>query len=146
MDVFEIERIARRMRMAIDSFAPEELPQSLTNFPIGACGDAARLLGAFLADEGYTGFNYICGERGKHEDNTWTSHAWLAREELIVDITADQFPDAPSKVIVIRNSKWHQKFEITLTSLGDFRDPTSPGNYDLEQFYARLKAIILSPG
>ncbi|MBP0454054.1 hypothetical protein J5Y04_31605 [Kitasatospora sp. RG8] len=38
-------------------------------------------------------------------------HALLEREGLIVDITADQFPDSPgSAVWVTRDRTWHARF------------------------------------
>lgn len=40
------------------------------------------------------------------------SHAWLRREDLIVDITADQFPDQHQPVIVERRSRWHASFRV----------------------------------
>jgi hypothetical protein len=44
---------------------------------------------------------YVCGQRGPN-----LSHAWLQVEDIIVDITADQFGEPP--VIVTTNTKWHE--------------------------------------
>jgi hypothetical protein len=52
------------------------------------------------------------GERGSESDETRRGHGWLQRGNLFVDITADQFKDAPGKVIVEVNSKWHGTFEV----------------------------------
>ncbi len=38
------------------------------------------------------------------------SHGWLKQNELIIDITADQFEDNNESVIVTINSKWHSEF------------------------------------
>lgn len=95
----KVEKLARRMRSAIEALQPEKLPITMVAFPVGSCGDVSLLLGTYLKDSGIPDFEYVSGDRGSHNDNTWTSHAWLARGSLIVDITADQFEDAPGKII-----------------------------------------------
>ena len=47
-------------------------------------------------------------------------HAWLQRDNLTVDITADQFPDQPQSVIVALNSDWHKTFECDHEDVADF--------------------------
>ena len=87
---------------------PNCLPITFSSFPRGACGDASLILGAYLADNGFPHFVYVTGERGSHEAGTWSSHAWLEADGLVADITADQFQDAPSKIVVAASSPWHQ--------------------------------------
>jgi hypothetical protein len=128
------------MRTAIEALPKDELPFAMAMFPGAACGDASLLLGAYLVDCGEFGFLYICGERGFHADNTWTSHGWLARGDLIVDITADQFDDAPAPVIVGRNSIWHRTFQHhDKPQPSDFRAWSGPGTYHLHTVYAMLQ-------
>jgi hypothetical protein len=116
----------------------------MKSFPNGACGDTALLLGGFLVDLGHSGFDYICGERGTQADNTWTSHAWLQRGHLFVDITADQFEDAPGSVIVELNSTWHQSFEVTRApENGDFRAWSGVGTHHLHAMYAMFRSSML---
>lgn len=139
-EIERLTRVALAMRRAIEAIRPADLPLPMSNFPAGACGDACLLLGTYLAECGQIGFHYICGERGLRQDNTWTSHAWLSREGLIIDITADQFADAPGGVIIQRNSEWHDGFECEDEPCpSDFRSWSGPGTYHLHAIYPRLK-------
>lgn len=143
VDIAAIEALAHRMRNAIEAIPRLELPRPMQKFPRGSCGDASHLLGALLADCGHRGFVYISGERGSIADRTLTSHAWLSRGGLVVDITADQFPDAPSAVIVAERSAWHQQFEVDRPAPADFRMYTGVGVDHLHVLYGRLLPIIL---
>ena len=139
-----VRDLAMRLRRALDSIPKSELPDSMREFPHGACGDASHLMGALLADSGLDGFEFISAVCGMTDDNTWTSpsHAWLACGSLIVDITADQFPDAPAAVIVARNSPWHTRFCVEYTRPSDFRASYGPGNGDLQALYLRLRSML----
>jgi hypothetical protein len=64
MNDVAVERLALQMRKAIDAVRREELPFPMSQFPQGSCGDASLLLGAYLVDRGFAGFEYVCGERG----------------------------------------------------------------------------------
>lgn len=121
METSQILEMATRFRQAIESVPPEARPISIQCFPRGACGDTALLFGAFLVDQSVPGFKYVCGERGTKTDNTWTSHAWLQRNDLVVDLTADQFSDAPAGVIVSAPSPWHMQFRTAPGKESDFR-------------------------
>lgn len=79
---------------------------SLREFPNGSCGDASPLLGQFLDDQGLGKWEYVSGERKGDRH----SHAWIEQRGLIVDITADQFPDIEEAVIVTRDRSWHDQF------------------------------------
>ena len=48
------------------------------------------------------------------------SHAWIQREGLIIDITADQFDDVTEPVIVSDSSPWHDSFEPEDLHSADF--------------------------
>lgn len=97
-------------RSAIEKCDKKLMPISFRNFPNGSCGDTVTLLGTYLFDNYMGEFNYVVGcKNGK-------SHAWLKNDEgLIVDITADQFPEIVEKVIVSCNSEWHNNFNFTET-------------------------------
>ncbi len=141
----EIGRIAMRLRDCIEVVNRKHLPFSMQNFPRGSCGDSALLLGAFLSDLGHSGFKYVCGERGSVADNTWTTHAWLGRGSLIVDITADQFADAPGPVIVAYDSVWHGSFKADREpTCADFRAWSGPGADQLHPIYAALRGPMLN--
>ena len=108
-DLKRIEDKAHRMRSAIESIPQRDLPLTLEGFPKVASGDAALLLGAYFADCGIEGFVYISARRGPKQGYTWTTHSWLARETLVVDIAVDQFWDAHAQIIVADPSPWHKR-------------------------------------
>jgi hypothetical protein len=140
-----IEKLASRLRRALVDLPRADLPFSMFCFPKGACGDTSLLLGAYLVDSGIKDFHYICGERGSHEENTWTTHAWLAKGDLVVDITADQFSDAPAAVIVTTSSLWHKGFTTDVPAPADFREYSGFSISELAQLYARLRPALFSP-
>jgi hypothetical protein len=91
----------------------------------------------FLVDEGFGTAVYVCGERGASPHNR--SHAWLEVDGLIVDITADQFPEQKAEpVIVTIQSAWHDEFRLgeeEQEELGG-KDPC-----DVRAYHAILKNI-----
>jgi len=102
-----LKKLVRGFRNAIDE-SLQELSFLVTfqSFPRGACGDAADILGRFLNERGEGPFEYVSGWRGKQ------SHAWLEGHGLIVDITADQFPDVSDPAIVTTDMSWHSQFIV----------------------------------
>lgn len=84
-----VGRIAALVRVIV-----EEVNSSIWHpnglFPGGWCDDCSRILGTLLSEQGGHGFERVVGRRGEHLEK---SHVWLRRGELIVDITADQFPE-----------------------------------------------------
>ena len=66
-------------------------------------------------------FDYVLGEKGvPGPDSTERSHAWLQRDDLIVDITADQFGEVDEEVIVTRDSEWHASWRTTTDHEADY--------------------------
>lgn len=142
-----IEQLAHRLRFAIDQVPRAELPLGLRAFPNGACGDASLLLGAYFVDSGVQGFVYVHGSRRVNDESrAW--HGWLERAGLLVDITADQFLDAPAAVIVSANSTWHEGFALEQDRApADFRLWQGGGISELGHLYSRLRPVLLdAPG
>ena len=142
MDAQQIRAIAASVRSAILAIPAAERPPVFQNFPRGSCGWASLLLGAILKDKGSLGFLYVCGQRNSSDRSRTISHAWLARESLIVDITADQFKDAPQSVIVSIASEWHRTFELEHIEPSDFRESLGPGTYPLLAIYSTVKELL----
>lgn len=90
-----------RFRTALDE--QEAMPANVKDFPLGACGDTTEMLGQYLDDRGFGVWMYIQGHR---DTDGWT-HAWLERDGVVIDITADQFEDVTEPVIVSATSTWH---------------------------------------
>jgi len=116
-DLDGIQSVASRFRKAIEACDRSMLPISFEEFPLGSCGDVTPLLGTYLIEHGFGTFDYILGERGE----SGHTHAWLRRGQLDVDITADQFADAPKVVIVCVDSAWHRTFRQHAKHIADFR-------------------------
>lgn len=81
---------------------------ALQNFPVGACGDASILLGQFFADRGLGEWFYVNGERTAASGKQ--THAWIERDGLVVDITANQFIEIDDPVLVTNAKDWHLQF------------------------------------
>lgn len=71
----------------------------LDKFPIGTCGLVCNVLGGWLKNKMNVNCEYICGTKGDF------SHAWLECEDVIIDITADQFDEISTPVIVMSKNK-----------------------------------------
>ncbi len=104
-DVEHLRTLAQSFRRALERTDRRNLIVTLAEFPNGACGDAALLLGAYLQDEGLGASVYVLGRR----DGCY--HAWIELEGITIDITADQFSEINQPVIVCRRSSWHDTFE-----------------------------------
>ncbi len=147
-DIERIEQLAHKLRSVIEAVPRQDLPVGMRSFPKGACGNSAILLGAYFTNYEIEGFVYVQGKRGSRQHNTWASHAWLARETLVVDITADQFPDAPGPVIAADPSPWHQTFRTEeLTDPGDSRVLWNMSGVDeLYRLFTRLRTKLFPSG
>jgi hypothetical protein len=108
-EIDHLRQLASAFRKALVAVVEHNAKAGVTGLPIrvfpdGACGEASKLLATYLREQKCGTFDYHFGQRrGK-----W--HAWLARPELVVDITADQFDDQDAAVIVARRSLWHESF------------------------------------
>jgi hypothetical protein len=116
-DPTQIKRSAAAFRNALERSDLGFLP-TLADFPNGSCGDAALLLGRFLRDSGFGDFDYVCGEA--IDAGRTQTHAWLQRDGLIIDITADQFDGVDASVLVTHNHEWHDRFRSEVKHIADW--------------------------
>lgn len=72
----------------------------------------ASLLGTLFTDRGLPPFEYVAGGRPGQRRGIWASHAWLERKGLIVDVTADQFPEVSVPVLITTDHTWHRSFKV----------------------------------
>ena len=89
----ELKEIAMRYRKAIEKAiqTKEIIDYNLVNFPKGCCSFVSDYLQRYLYEQGIESL-YVSGEYGYGCE--WYSHAWLvAYEDIIVDITGDQYQD-----------------------------------------------------
>lgn len=80
------------------------------DFPHGACGPAAELVGRALAEKLGLKSIYVCGV--DHPDLAPNqSHAWTEVGPFIIDLTHDQFPNTGVVGWVLPlSNKWHAQF------------------------------------
>jgi hypothetical protein len=119
-DAEEVRNAAARFRAALDQGGLRLC--SLANFPRGSCGDTSELLGQYLSDSGFGTWRY---RSGVQTDPAGITHAWIERDGLILDITADQFPDISEPVVLTMDRTWHD---------AHFTPMASHGAADLEWF------------
>jgi hypothetical protein len=93
-DVAPIKAAAMSFRLALDSGGLRLA--GLAAFPHGSCGDTCELLGQFLIDSGLGEWRFCAGARSQ----SFVTHAWLELDGLILDITADQFPEIDEPVLL----------------------------------------------
>ncbi|MEM7763798.1 MAG: hypothetical protein AAF290_06925 [Pseudomonadota bacterium] len=139
-DYAQTHALATQLRSELERLPYRSRPLFMMHFPHGAASESSLLLGALLLDHGLEGFDYVAGERGAYAQHDWSSHAWLTRGDLVVDITADQFDDAPAAVIVSPRSSWHDQFILTSRERADFR--LLPGCATLQPIYDQILAAI----
>ena len=105
-----MEEIIWAVRFAFEDEVVKKSYAWFNDFPNGSCMDASIILGIILEERGLGEFVYTSA---KNERGT---HSWLENEKLLIDITADQFGNAYSKVMIIEKSSFntlHIGFEIT---------------------------------
>jgi len=101
-----IRKAAADFRRAIVFSNLAEMPIAFRQFPRGSSGDAALLLGTYLSELGLGNFTYVCGWRDE------SSHGWITKDDVTIDIAADSFHEDQPPIMVVRNSTWHSEFEI----------------------------------
>ncbi|RWM29790.1 hypothetical protein [Mesorhizobium sp.] len=116
-----IAELAADFRGRLDRANKALLPVQFRYFPVGACEPTSILLARFLADHGHPGFRVISAPYITNDQpELWYSHVWVGRDDLLVDITADQFNMGFPPVIVERHSDWHAKHETVEVSVEGF--------------------------
>jgi len=115
-----IRELAARFRETILKCNKSELPLSLADFPTGSCADASMLLGTYFKDNGIDGFILIKGKRG--EGSSLETHYWLEKDDMLIDITADQFEGINEAIVITdTNSSWHGTFAKEIRQEADYR-------------------------
>lgn len=102
-DLDEISIAVARFRKALEASAAD-LGDAFALFPRGCCGNASILLANYLREQRLGLFELVSGCRDE------VSHAWLEGGGMIVDVTIDQFHDAPPGSFVLQNFEWHEQF------------------------------------
>ena len=84
---------------------------SYARFPQGACGPASEILGRCIEERFSVRPDFVEGA-GRPERRD-VSHAWLAFDGVIVDVTHDQYETSglePRRWVFVQPSRWHETF------------------------------------
>lgn len=138
----EIKLYAGKFRLAIEQCDKKILPVTFRCFPKGSCGDTCLILAKYLDDSALGVFNYILGKIYK-DDQSYYTHAWLKQNQIIVDITADQFNNVQQKVIVTTNSNWYKKFHIESETTADLERYDHHTQAELLDCYCKIRKYIV---
>ena len=101
-----IRSCVTRFRQAMEKTALDREADIPASFPKGCCHYACALLKRFLLDNGFGECQTMLGN---HPTVEGYKHQWLQKEQITIDITADQF--GCDKVIVTLNSQWHRSLK-----------------------------------
>lgn len=124
-----IEYLTQLAKVFREAFDDADLSQALgflPNFPSGCCSWASIFIGHYLKNE--CGLSPQRIHSARHINGG--QHEWLILNGIIIDITADQFDDAPSPVIVETDSEWHAQLQG-----GEKSDLRPVSDYDDEMIY-----------
>jgi hypothetical protein len=103
-----IRAAASEFRHKLDNACNEKLPIPFRDFPHGSCGVASEALGYFLRAVLGIEAEYVHVATNDFPRPGFCSHAWLEFQGIVIDITADQFGQAP--VLVTLDRGWHDRF------------------------------------
>jgi hypothetical protein len=135
----DIRAAVSRFRAALEQGGLAHV--TFERFPHGSCGDACELLGEYLRECGLGDWTYCSGWSRAASGELQSSHAWLERDGLIIDVTADQFGNGQPAVVVSRDRSWHAMFEPMTGARRagiDYYDP-GPAGEPLRADYQTLK-------
>lgn len=104
----EAKAVAQRFRFALEQGSLTY--DQLSGFPGGTCGLVSRMLGEYMCDQGLGLWYYRSGVRNPGDDDREATHAWIEKDGVIADITADQDRFGREPVIVTRDSTWYEQF------------------------------------
>ncbi|NVD99957.1 hypothetical protein [Massilia sp. BJB1822] len=131
--------VAEKCRLGFLSLQ-DEVGSMFKDFPQGACGPAAEIVGRIMKEQtGYDGV-YVCGS-GHPRLRPNQTHAWYEMGNYIIDVTYDQFEDTGlSGWIFVRGTGWHAEF-VDLDRRAGFCMPSGWPCYPFDGYQA-IKAEL----
>lgn len=93
-----------KFRVAVEECINDIGMEWFNHFPLGCCLDTSLMLAKYFHAKGFGISELVSGCRENK------SHAWLELDGLIIDITADQFDEVSEKIIVTKESEFHDSF------------------------------------
>ena len=114
-----LEELVSDFRTAIERAKDNyEQGEFFRKFPTGQCGNTSDMLAQYLIDNGFGPIIYANGTYYGEEWDDRQAHTWLVVDDMLIDITGDQFKyyDAPLKndvpVYVGPMTEYYELFEI----------------------------------
>ncbi len=136
MQMEELTRIAKSFREAFETVGRSFNFGFFPYFPEGCCTWASIFIGNFLKEE-----HNLQAKRVFSKSN----HEWTFVNNYIVDITADQFCNSISSVIVEKESKWHS--QLGILEIDDYfpvsQYDMSHEKYKVSDIYKTIKFKVL---
>ncbi|WP_372011342.1 hypothetical protein NBRC13296_12280 [Paenibacillus chitinolyticus] len=117
----QIEAVCKKFRITIEDIVSKDgipyFDYYNIDFPHGACGDTSLLLGKFFYEHFDIDCSYVHGQYTECTGDMFIlrTHSWLEYSGYKIDITADQFDDDISKVLVIEQHEFYERFEVDKT-------------------------------
>lgn len=113
VNTHELAVIALDFRRAIEKSKLHRHSAVMGRFPLGCCKHTSQLLAKYLVTELHTPLvTFVYGERGgTGNGDPWQSHVWLSVAEHTVDLTADQYHEIDSPVVVSVGGGWHSTWQ-----------------------------------
>jgi hypothetical protein len=111
--VQEIRSAAERFREAIErsSWDLDRDRYFILRNLRAMCKPAAMLVGKYLHEElSCQPIEFVSAQKWFANGSVERSHFWLEHKGLIVDISADQYPEIDQPVIVTGDRSWHETF------------------------------------
>lgn len=109
MDLEELKKVCEQFRKLFDEHHHEMPEKHLKEyFPRGCCCEVSNTLGLYLKINGFGVWNSVYA-KGMLNGNEET-HVWLQKEDIICDLTLDQFGEKYPKVFVGDNKTFHTIF------------------------------------
>ena len=113
LSTHELAVIALEFRRAIEKSKLKRHAKVMGRFPLGCCKHSSQLLARYLVTELQVPLvTFIYGERGgSGNGDPWQSHVWLSVAEHTLDITADQYPEIDTPVVLSVGGGWHSTWQ-----------------------------------
>jgi len=108
----DLALVALEFRRAIERSNLRRHERVMSRFPVGCCKQSSQLLARFLVTELQVPLvTFVHAERGGTTGSFWQSHVWLSVDQHYIDITADQYTEIDSPVVVSVDGGWHMSWD-----------------------------------
>ena len=141
----ELREIAKKVRDAIIAASRVERHISFDDFPLGSCRHASLILGTYLEEHGFGNWELVSGEKRTVGEEYESTHAWLMKGSIIIDITASQFEEIDEDVVCCNiDSPWHKQFVDIEYESSNFWCSDEGAHVPLSPLYRKVCQIMNS--